>query len=218
MTSVVSKVRTILLANVHAVLDKVIDMNSIGAIEQHIRDLENNRKELEGQLAEARFVSSRNDNIITNGQKRIDELEAAIAHLSDDKAMPLSIEINRITAEIEDHRSNVDTNKEQAAKLENIVSSLITKETEMKRQVQKLKSMQATTVAQNRATAAIEAAGKATEGAGSIDNLADKIERANARSNAAFDKAVNTLPDTSVADASAAATLARIRAKQQAQQ
>ena len=48
------KSRIALLSTLHGLLDKVIDLNSIGAVRQFIRDLEASLQEMSNSLAEAR--------------------------------------------------------------------------------------------------------------------------------------------------------------------
>lgn len=51
--SIFEKIRLITLGNIHQLLNAVIDLDSIAAIEQHLRDLQDSYSQLEDQSAEA---------------------------------------------------------------------------------------------------------------------------------------------------------------------
>jgi len=54
MTTALEKVRTLVLGNLHDLLDATIDLNSMGAIRQHIRDLEAAKEKIADQAAIAK--------------------------------------------------------------------------------------------------------------------------------------------------------------------
>lgn len=197
MSSLFQKARLITLSNLHTILDKTIDLNSIGAVEQHCRDLEDARKSLQGELAEQKYtLDSAKKNLTSHTSKR-DELLKSIRTLGSThpSVSALAQEVVRLKDQIESDTKDISAGEENYTKLEMSVNRVLAAENQMKEQVGKLKATKATSEAQNRATAAVEAAGKAVSAAGSIDNIADKINRDAARSNAAFDNALSELPD-----------------------
>src|SRR3989344_5452236 len=53
MASLFEKIRTVVLANAHQLLDAAIDLNSVAAVKQHIRDLEGAIDQMEEAVIEA---------------------------------------------------------------------------------------------------------------------------------------------------------------------
>ncbi len=84
MTGLFQKARVAALSSAHALLDKVIDMNSIGAVKQYIRDLESSLDDLEDAAAtEAGHVrTAQRDEIVF--QSQIKELNQNIDFILSD--------------------------------------------------------------------------------------------------------------------------------------
>jgi phage shock protein A len=211
MTGIFSKARTIFLSNIHSVLDVAIDMNSIGAVEQNIRDLENARKDLQGELAEQNFLLNKKKSDLTSHQTRLDELMSSIKTLgaTNPSSKALAVEAVNLKASIADETATIASMQSTVDSLTTGTNKVLQREIEMKTQLGRLKAMDATSKAQQRATSAMEAVSSASEAGGSIDSIQSKIERESARSDAAFASAVADLPGGSKnADAEADALLA----------
>lgn len=198
MASIFSKVRTIFLSNVHTVLDKTIDLNSIAAVEQNIRDLEEARKDLEGELAEQQYDLNKKKTDSVAHEARKNELIASIQKLgtTHPSAKALAEDVVRLNDLMTQEQQVIIQITQTVNGLSAAVSKVRAKEADMKSQLGRLKAMDSTAKAQNRAVSAIEAVSSATD-TSSIDNIQTKIEHNAARAGAAFDRALNDLPDTS---------------------
>jgi phage shock protein A len=224
MVSLFSKVRTITLSSMHGVLDKAIDMNSIGAVEQHIRDLEDARKDLEGTLAESRFdLKTKQNNLTTHRASATSlgtNIRTLLASNGGAPAPQQTASAKTLAANLATMRALVATEEQQIADAQSVVNRMTqavaqvnVKETEMKTQLGTLRGQVAASKAKSKAAGALDAVGSAVEAGGSIDGLTEKIGRENARSDAAFERALGSMP-TAEHSAEADAILAEFTPKQ----
>lgn len=217
--SIFSKVRTIALSNLHTVLDRAINLNSVGAVEQHVRDLEAACQDLEGTLAEARFdLRTKRGNLQTH-ETHAERLTADIRTLmngaeqsagNQSAARQLAGQLATLRETISTDNATILDATEVEGKLAQAVSAINAKETEMKARVGALRATAASTQAKNRAASALDAVGNAIEAGGSIDCVADKIGREGARGDAKFDRALGGVPVDPAAVAKADAILAEL--------
>lgn len=212
MTSIFSKVRVIVLGNVHTILDKAIDMNKIASVEQYVRDLQDARKDLEGELAEQKYSLTVKQNNLASHKKREAELVANIQRLGDVPASKtLAVELLGLRKTIVDEEQMVVSDQDTVTKLTTVVAQVNQKEAEMQRQLGTLRAQESTAKAKTRAADAIERIGAATEAGGSVDSMVDSIGRQAARADAQLDRAVAGIQQPS--DAEADALLASILKK-----
>lgn len=216
-----SKVRTIALSNLHTVLDRAINLNSVGAVEQHVRDLEAARQDLEGTLAEARYdLRTKRSNLSTH-ETHAEKLTADIRTLmganggetseqNKAAARQLAGQLATLRETIATDDSTCHDSAEVEMKLTQAVAAINAKETEMKQRVGTLRAQASSTQAKNRAANALESVGNALEAGGSIDNVADKVGRENARADAKFDRALGAVPADPTTGAKADAILAEL--------
>ncbi len=219
MASIFSKIRTIGLSNIHGVLDAVIDLNSVGGVEQHIRDLEDARKDLEGTLAEARYdLRNRTNNLATHTahasslETNIRTLAAAGGDQNMTSAKLLASELAALRKTIVSEEQDTSEASATVDKLRDAVSSVNVKEGEMKAKLGQLRSTVGMAKAKDRAASALDAVGGAIEAGGSIDSAVDRAGRQGARADAAFDRAIGSLPDRAQNSAEADAILAELTA------
>jgi phage shock protein A len=203
--SIFSKVRTIALSNIHTVLDATINLNSIGAVEQHVRDLEDARKDLEGTLAEARYDLRTRRSDLATGAAHAEKLTADIKLLlaqndgapsgeQRSAARQLAGQLAGLRETAAADEVAVAATVETEGKLREAVVRVNARETEMKQRVGTLRAQVSSTQAKQRAAGALDAVSSAVAAGGSIDGAADRIGRENARADAAFDRAVGELP------------------------
>ena len=205
MATLLQKVRTAVLATAHKLVDAVIDLNSIEAVKQHIRDLGQAKDDLNHEAAVARGnvrtlsrrksalegkIESKNEDldfILTDGDDSNDhvglKLEMAISEYE--------TELVLLTEEILAAEETVTTLEEQAANVE-------AKYAHMVGQLRKLESLERTARAKEKATRAIKMAGAMSDPTGvDIDNVAEDIQARADVADAEFKKTIDNV-DTKI--------------------
>ncbi len=217
MTGIFAKIRTIGLSNVHGVLDRVIDLNSVGAVEQHARDLEAARQDLEGTLAEARYDLRTKANNLATHQTHAAQLEDQIKLLAATGGDQNMVSARLLAGELAALRPRIDTETQQQTDAQGTVDRLAAavqqvnaKEVELKGKLGDLRGQIGMAVAKGRAAHALDAVGGAIEAGGAVDGALDRAGRQGARADAAFDRAVGALPGAADNAAAADAILAEL--------
>ena len=146
--TIFSKVRVITLSTIHTVLDRVIDMNSPGALEQYERDMQQVRDTLDNQEArQGSRVDSLPDAIATLTQERDDEqamLDTFI--LKNDpkdvlKIKQLQVHLNSLEDQIKSSGSRLQDSQGEQAKFQEAVSKLDVRLAEVRSKIVQLKDM-----------------------------------------------------------------------------
>jgi phage shock protein A len=217
MPSLFDKIRLFTLANLHDFLDAVIDLNSIGAIRQYVRDLESGRDILADQLALANAKASTLPTEIGGLQARHDALEEDIDTIlgdgdpeNDYLAEDLIKQQQLLQKQINSKRGLLETQQQERKNLDDAVRKLNSRIEEMKGRIEILKDLETTAKGKERAAKALK--GISIGEQPSIDDveqrLRDKATVAGAQLDRQLDGVVVGL-GTSAADASAAAELIR---------
>jgi len=202
MAGIFEKARIAALSAAHALLDKVVDMNSIGAVKQYVRDLENALEDLEDASAAAaghvRTVERDADQI----RYQMKELNQNIDFiLSDNKpendhlATPLEARLIGLEQRISTKDEEIAAGKKTAQALVEAVSALRTRYQNMVEQVQRLEAMDMATKAKENAVEAMRQAGRiASVGSDvSIDAVADRIQRRADVADVRFERALGEM-------------------------
>lgn len=186
MSGLFQKARIVALSMAHALLDKVIDLNSIGAVKQYIRDLENALEDLEDAAATAAgHVRTVQRDAVQIGSQ-IKELNQNIDFiLSDNKpdndylATPLEARLIGLEQLVRTKEEEIVAGQKAAQAIAEAVSTLRTRYEGMVQQVQRLEAMEVATKAKESAVEAIRQAGQMTSTGSnvSIDDVADRIQR-----------------------------------------
>lgn len=224
MTSLFSKARVLVLGNLHTLLDAAIDLNSIAAVKQHIRDLESARDGISSQAA----VSKGRVNSITadikNLEKEIAEAQDNIDLLlgdddpdNDANAVTIQMMADGLTTRVEALQSELATATETASKMDEALQKIRQKHAEMVSQVKTLEQMDASAKASEQAASAIEAAGKISnfDSSASIDNIQQRVRDRKATADAKLEQAfggIDSTTDDSVALAKAKQAIAARKA------
>jgi phage shock protein A len=202
MASLFQKARIAALAAAHSLMDRVVDLNSIGAVKQYVRDLENALEDLEDASAAAaghvRTVQRDADQV----RSQIRELNQNIDFvLSDNKpendylATPMEARLIGLEQRATTQDEEIGTGQKTAQALNEAVSTLRTRYQNMVQQVQRLEAMDKATRAKESAVDAIRQAGQiASAGSDvSIDAVADRIQRRADVADARFDRALGEM-------------------------
>jgi phage shock protein A len=202
MASIFDKARIAALSAAHGLMDKVIDLNSIGAVKQYVRDLENSLEDLEDASAAAaghvRTVQRDADQI----RSQIKELNQNIDFiLTDNKpendtlATPLEARLIGLEQRISTKDEEIATGQKTAQALAEATSTLRTRYQNMVQQIQRLEAMDRATKAKENAVKAIRQAGQITSAGGdvSVDAVADRIQRRADVADAKFERALGDM-------------------------
>jgi phage shock protein A len=222
MASLFQKARIAALSTAHALMDKVVDLNSIGAVKQYVRDLENSLEDLEDASAAAaghvRTVQRDADQL----QSQVKELNQNIDFiLGDNKpendylATPLEARLIGLEQRMGTQDEEIATGQKTAQALAEAVSTLQTRYQNMVQQVQRLEAMDKATKAKESAVEAIRQAGQiASTGSDvSIDAVADRIQRRADVADARFERALGDMSGQVEKDVVIAQAQARLEAR-----
>jgi phage shock protein A len=222
MATLFQKARIAALSAAHSLMDKVVDLNSIGAVKQYIRDLENALEDLEDSAAAAaghvRTVQRDADQV----QSQIKELNQNIDFiLGDNKpdndylATPLEARLIGLEQRASTQQEEIVTGQKTAQALAEATTTLRTRYQNMVQQVQRLEAMDQATKAKENAVEAIRQAGQiASTGSDvSIDAVADRIQRRSDVADARFERVMGDMNGQVEKDVVIAQAQARLEAR-----
>ena len=209
------------LAALHALANKTIDLNSIGAVRQQVRDLENNIKDLKNDLAEAdgHAVTARDDrDALTEKaadlQRDIDTLLLDEDDSNDSSALILQRELNDLRGEITAAQEETEASALAAKELREAVVLNDSQLASFKSQLSQLSSLHRTARSKARsASTLVKAKELLGDGVDSgIDSIARQIRESANVADAKFAQAVSDVHSEAsqdVAISQASADLAR---------
>jgi phage shock protein A len=222
MASLFQKARIAALSTAHGLMDKVVDLNSIGAVKQYVRDLENALDDLQDAAATAaghvRTVQRDADQL----KSQIKELNQNIDFiLSDGKpendhlATPLEARLIGLEQLVSTKDEEIATGQKTAQALSEAVSTLQTKYQNMVQQVIRLEAMDKAAKAKESAVEAMRQAGQITSAGGdvSIDAVADRIQRRSDVADARFERVMGDMGGQVQKDLVIAQAQARLEAR-----
>lgn len=222
MASLFQKARIAALSAAHGLMDKVIDLNSIGAVKQYVRDLESGLEDLEDASAVAaghvRTVQREADQL----KSQINELNTNIDFiLGDNKpendylATPLEARLIGLEQRMSTKDDELESAQKTSKSLVEAAAALRAKHQGMVSQIQRLEAMDIAAKAKEKAADAIQQAGKIASSGGdvSIDAVSDRIQRRSDVADARFERALGDMTDTVEKDVVVAQAQARLEAR-----
>lgn len=222
MAGLLEKLRVGVLSTAHGVLDKVIDLNSIGAVKQYIRDVESELEKLRYSAAEAIAYTRSVERDLQQTQAQIAELDRNIDFVLSDSdqsndhlAKPMEARLIGLESQEHVHREESASANQTASQLQEVVSSLAAKREEMVQQLRTLEALDRSARAKERvATTVDRVKSLTTTGAdASIDSVADRIRRRADIADVRFEQAVDTLNTGFEKDVKLAEAEARLAAR-----
>ncbi len=226
MASLFDKIRIFTVSNLHQLLDAAIDLNSVAACKQYVRDLEEGKNKIRDQAAAARGRLGQSQAAVATLEHQIQtDIEHAQLLLDDDDtsndadAQRLMEGVVTKTELVETKKSQYATDKQVADALGDAVRKITAKHAEMVTNVRRLEALEQQTKAQEQATGALQAAGKIASGADgvSIDNVEQRLRDRAAASNERFKDAMSDVSggsvQESVTSAKAKQMIAAMKAK-----
>lgn len=219
MAGVLAKARIAALSLVHGVLDKVIDMNSVEAVKQYIRDLETSRDNLSDSVAEARgneMGARRDIQQLTSRKEKlnhqIDTLLTDNDQSNDHLANTLEAELVGVEETLTSRQEELTSTQETVQALDQALSALNTKHETMVHQLRRLETMDRSAKAKESAAAAIRgAAAVSSVGSSvSVDDVAACVQRRSDVADQKFKSAMNTFASSTEQDSAMASVAARL--------
>lgn len=219
-----SKLRTAALAAAHRVADAAIDLDSVGAVRVHIRDLEGALEELlDAAAAETGNVKSLERAAIAL-RAQAQELDQNIDFLlrdedesNDHHATPLQARLDSLRKTLQAKEVELETARQTEVALNEAASGLKAKHAVMVERVGHLESLERRARAQESAAEAMQSVTSAVAGVdgASVDNAEARLEKRAAVAGARFQRAMGQFASDAgqdVAVANAAAEIARRKA------
>lgn len=121
MASLLSKVQTLISANLHALVDKALKANSVAVLDEYIRQAENNLEDLQDALITVRGQVKTLERKWKTYQAEADQLDADIDRLlragKDDLAMAAQTQYNSKVDMAEQYREQYEKQRVEADKL-----------------------------------------------------------------------------------------------------
>ncbi|MBN1837416.1 MAG: PspA/IM30 family protein [Spirochaetales bacterium] len=222
MAGILQKARIAALSAAHSLMDKVIDLNSVGAVRQYIRDLEGALEDLEDASAAAAGHVRTVQRDTAQIRSQIMELNQNIDFiLTDDKpendhlATPLEARLIGLEQRAGVKEEEIATAQKTSQALVEAVSTLQSRYQNMVQQIQRLEAMDKATKAKETAVKAVRQAGRiASAGSDvSIDAVADRMQRRADVADARFERALGEMNGQVEKDVVIAQAQARLEAR-----
>ncbi|MEK7584500.1 MAG: PspA/IM30 family protein [Patescibacteria group bacterium] len=225
MQSIFSKARVLLLGNLHELLDQVIDLNSIAAVKQHVRDLEDATEKIGGQtaVAEGHYRSLGDEVKITETQiestgENIRLILGDEDESNDVDAETLATKLISLKAKLSQQLTDYATAKETYEAMQKAERQLKSKHGEMLGSLNRLEAMDRTAKAQEKAAEALKSAQSLTETGTSVsvDDVTARVRERSAVAGAKFRKAMGEMAgtlDATVVNVQAKELVARMKAE-----
>ena len=204
MAGIFQKARIAALSTAHSLLDKVVDLNSIGAVKQYARDLEGALEDLEDATAAAaghvKTVQRETDQLhfqINELNQNIDFILTDNKPENDHLAAPLEARLIGLEQRVSTKDEEIAAGQKTAQSLSEATSTLRTRYQNMVQQIQRLEAMDMAAKAKEQAVNAMREAGKiaSTGGDISIDAVSDRIQRRADVADARFERAMGEMGD-----------------------
>ena len=221
MASITQKIRTIVLSNVHTVLDKVLDWNDIGALEQYARDLQQARDSLDDQAAAYRSDAKTLPVEIAGFEARQKAADVNITTLlsdndpsNDHKAAPLEAQLMTLENQIAVKKMKLESAQAEAVKFADAVSKIDLKRAEVDGQIAVLRDLKDAATTKEKAAKLLS--GVSLSEMPNTHNIAERLRRKAAVADNRLEREMQRVTG-SVADATLDATVAaRLAARRQA--
>jgi len=218
--TIFQKARTLVLGNLHTLLDKAIDWNSSGALKQYARDLQEARDGLDDQAAGLRSDAKALPNEVATlraQHKAADENITALLGDSDAAndhlAAPLEAKLMMLEQQIDIKQGQLATTTEQLAKFTEVVSKLDMKLASVNARIGVIETLEQTRNSQERATKMLS--GVSLSEMPNVDNVEARLRRQTDVSSNKLDRELGRVTESvggSTMDAEVAARLAARRA------
>ena len=225
METLAGKLRIAILGNLHDLVDKVIDLNSVAAVKQYVRDLENGLEKLGISIAEQDGALKTLQRTAESKSARIEELSENIDRIlsdgnpdNDNLAVGWQQNLNRMKAELASLRQELEAAQSADDALKQTEQALRSKKDAMNAQIEHLESMDRVTKAREAAAASVQAAIQIGTSAGvgvSVDDVAHRMQQRSDVAEAKLQQAMGNLSGMAGTDESLEMAKLDIEARKQ---
>ncbi len=199
MQSLFRKTRVLVLGNLHMLLDKAIDINSIPVLEQYVRDLETAQNGVMVQAASAKGNVTTIERNIANLRSQVDENQKNIDLLlgdndpdNDSHAVTIEMQSQGLQSQIKTLEDSLENAKKLASNMDDAVGKIKGKHTEMMSRLNELRQLNQSANATEQAATALDQAASLSGGidaSSSIDNVEARLRARNDVANARLEEA-----------------------------
>jgi phage shock protein A len=202
MAGLFQKARVAALSSAHGLLDKIIDLNSVGAVKQYVRDLESALEDLQdaaateaGHLRTAQRDSLQIQSQMKELNQNIDFILSDSNPANDYLAKPLEARLIGLEQRNNAKTEEITSTQQSSQALNEAASTLQTKYQNMVEQLQRLEAMDTAAKAKENAAQAIRNAGRMGSAGGtvSVDDISDRIQRRSDVADAKFQQAMGDM-------------------------
>lgn len=231
MAGIFEKLRLIGLSNIHAALDRVIDLNSPAAVEQLIRDLKRDTQIVDDGVA----ASENRWRELTKAQRtkttRVTQLNTVITQIltdddptNDAAAKPKMREKLALEADLQKLSGDLETEAQAKGTLEEALTLIRGRTSELEARLEQLRSTEKQAAAKEEAVSALRTAREALDkGPGSsVDSALQRAEKRGGVAGVQLERELGKLRDTTGAasvdvevDAALATFKAQLKSKPQ---
>jgi phage shock protein A len=221
--TIFAKIRRITLGNIHTLLNKVIDLNSIADIEQHLRDLNQAKTDLALEAAGAEGRKRHVTKTLARKEGEAVGIDASIRTIlgdanpdNDHLTKAMAVALLGVTSEVADLKTELDEAKATDLALDETVSQMTALVVSLDSQLARLRAKEESTKAKEKAADALQRASQVT-GAGQglkLDNVIERIEVRAETADAKLETAMANMKvaaDTNVQMGEAEALLIKIK-------
>lgn len=219
-TGLLQKLRLGVLANANALLDRIIDMNSVEAVKEQVRALEDARDQLKRDCATAEGSRRalqrevlRADGAVTATEENIRVILGDGDPSNDHFAAKLAERLVGVTEDRKATATELEAAKTTATALGSALERVELNLAVMRRQISTLDSLERQSRANEQAASAVERASElvATGAEARVDDVASKLERRTEASRVRLEQAMEGTGTDGGVSPEAAAILARIK-------
>lgn len=198
-SSLGQKLRLVVLGNAHELLNKAIDTNSPAALNQYVRDIEDNLTQLrasaatqEGQLRTMQREASDLQSSIATAKVTITKILAGSDPKKDAIAAAKASEVVRMQQRLTENDAAADQQRLAVSKLNDAVQQLENKHDDVVHKVRELDRLDRDSKAKDAAARSVESANQLLGGGIDIDDVQDRLRQRNDVAGARFDRAMST--------------------------
>lgn len=224
MATLFAKARILLLSNIHSLLDKAIDLNSVEAVKQGIRDLETALNKAEDELAASEGEVSVLKQDVAALETKISTTNANIDLIltdgddsNDHVALKLQKELNADEAALTGKKTELTEAEQVHTALSTAVESIRARHENLVSTVAALENQERAAKAKDRAAESLRAINSIANAGStvSVDNIQERMRRDAATADAKLTRELGKVkkPDDTVADIKAKQALAERKAR-----
>ncbi len=220
-STIFGKVRTITLGNIHDLLDAIIDLNSMAAVRQNLRDLEEALDSIRDNLAlaegERKGLESEIVRLAGEMRQTDSDIDLLLSQGKDASATQLQVKLDGLKARQPKKEGELATAKTTEATLRQVVDQIETRHAAMLERVHELDQLERQTESQEHQTELLRNAAELSDSldtSNSVDNVEARMRRDAAVAQSRFDRAVADVgADSTTVDVATARAQAAIAAR-----